>query len=190
LILHPFGGESSSSVLLEGSRASLALQGLIATGLDDDELLRRLMAGRYQEVRMLICIGKDLLRWIGQCMDCVGRAGALNPALSEQSFASIVVESPPEPVRHKLENWGVTDRRGVFARAIALNSIFEEPPPPDCLAPGFLNSYHRYADFAWMCFQQLRPFHEVDPAGFTFEIFASDEYAQKLESEWSAGPSA
>ncbi len=27
------------------------------------------MLGRYQEVRMLLFLGKDIFRWIDQCMD-------------------------------------------------------------------------------------------------------------------------
>src|SRR5258707_14525386 len=82
LILHPFSNQRGPGVLLEGSKAALMLAGLLpGQGEDQDELRRKLLLSRYAEVRMLYFVGKDLLRWIGQCMDLVTRTeelGALN----------------------------------------------------------------------------------------------------------------
>ncbi len=138
LILHPFGGGGSTDELLEGSNASLALQGLdpaTGAGTSDPEsdLERKLIAGRYQEIRMLLFLGKDLSRWLHQCVDCAERSTGFDPRINEQSFAGLLVESPPASVRDKLERWGVSDRRAVFSRAIGINSMFSDPPPLECL---------------------------------------------------------
>ena len=54
LILHPFAENTGSEKLIDSSRASLMLQGLLPSGhLTKDELDERLLAGRYCEVRMV-----------------------------------------------------------------------------------------------------------------------------------------
>ena len=185
LILHPFGGAGSADELLDGSRAALELNNSARPRMGEDESLqRRLIAGRYQEVRMLLFLGKDLYRWLQQCVDFVERSADADPRINEQSFAALLVESPPESVREKLEKWGVTDRRAVFSRAIGVNSMFSEPPPVDCLSPTLLRNYHRYADHAYICFQHLRPFFTVDPERYRFEIYASEEYTRLLSDQW------
>src|ERR1035441_26031 len=70
LILHPFNERVPPSALLENSKAALMLSGLIANdGSDQEELKRRLLAGRYSEIRMLYFLGKDVFRWIEQCVE-------------------------------------------------------------------------------------------------------------------------
>ena len=184
LILHPFSGGNGVDDLLEGSRASLALQGLLESSEDESVLQRRMLMGRYQEVRMLIFLGKDIFRWLQQCVEFM--TGSADSRLTEQSFASLVVEDPPEPVRRKLENWGVTDRRAVFSRAIGLHSLFDDPPPAEALSPIFLKNYHRFADHAYICFQHLEAFQALDSHRFGFEIYASEEYARILSDQWEA----
>src|ERR1700751_4966545 len=74
LILHPFNERVPPSALLENSRAALMLSGLIPRdGSDEEELKRRLLAGKYGEVRMLFYLGKDVFRWIDQCVDWIDR---------------------------------------------------------------------------------------------------------------------
>lgn len=189
LILHPFGAGASTDELLDGSRAALALQGLtgpggFSTGDDDTDLQRRLVAGRYQEIRMLLFLGKDLCRWLQQCMDFVERSTDIDPRINEQSFAAMLVESPPLAVRDKLEKWGVSDRRAVFSRAIGVNSLFTDPPPAECLSQTFLRNYHRFADHAYICFQHLRPFFALDSSHYQFDIYASEEYSRLLSDQW------
>ncbi len=192
LILHPFGGGGSTDELLEGSRASLALQGLIDSSQKETELFRRIMLGRYQEIRMLLFLGKDIHRWMQQCVDFVERAGDPrvwvsergSERVSEQSFAALVVEDPPPGVQTKLERWGVSDRRAVFSRAIGINSLFNAPPPAETLSATFLKNYHRYADHAYICFQHLKPFPVLDPGRFDFQLYASEEYARLLSDQW------
>jgi hypothetical protein len=175
---------------VEGSRASLRLQGLLKSQQDDEhevdeyELERRVLAGRYQEIRMLVFLGKDIFRWLQQCVDFIDRSGQDGLHISEQSFASLVVESPPACVKEKLERWGVTDRRAVFSRAIGINTLFSAPPPLDTLSPVFLKHYHRFADHAYICFQHLKPFQALDTKQFDFQIYASEEYARMLSEQW------
>ena len=187
LILHPFSGAGNVDELIEGSHAALQI-GNLGDGLglhsddNDGELERRVMIGRYQEIRMLIFLGKDIFRWLTQCVDFAQRSG--HEPLSEQSFAALVVEKPPAAVREKLERWGVTDRRAVFSRAIGVYTLFSSPPPIETLSPTLLKNYHRFADHAFICFQHLRPFKELDSKRFDFEIYASEEYARMLSDQW------
>jgi hypothetical protein len=183
LILHPFSGGGTDE-LLDGSRASLALQGLVESGEDESVLYRRMLNGRYQEVRMLLFLGKDLFRWMQQCVESLEGTPSANPAITRQSFAALLVEDPPEGVRLKLEAWGVTDRRAVFSRAVGIHSLFENPPAPESLSPIFLRNYHRFADHAYICFQHLQAFLPLDAKKFRFEIYASEEYAKILSDQW------
>src|SRR5579863_4599674 len=81
LILHPFNEHIPPSVLLDNSKAALMLAGLIPTdGADPDELSRRILKGRYGEIRMLFFLGKDIFRWLEQCMDWVTRLPELKDA--------------------------------------------------------------------------------------------------------------
>jgi hypothetical protein len=184
LILHPFSGGNGVDDLLEGSRASLALQGLLESSEEESVLQRRMLIGRYQEVRMLIFLGKDIFRWLQQCVETVSDRSVSDPRVTEQSFAALVVEDPPEAVRRKLETWGVTDRRAVFSRAIGLHSLFQDPPSPETLSPIFLRNYHRFADHAYICYQHLEAFLPLDARRFEFEIYASEEYARLLSDQW------
>ena len=74
LILHPFNERIAPATLLEGSKAALMLSGLIPNeGADPDDLRRRLLSGRYAEMRMLFFLGKDVFRWIDQCVEWAQR---------------------------------------------------------------------------------------------------------------------
>src|ERR1700679_1349759 len=148
LILHPFNERVSPGTLLENSKAALMLSGLIPSeGLDQQELKRRLLTGRHSEIRMLYFLGKDVFRWIGQCLEIAERIPELQSAgIKRQSFAGLLVSSPPAPVRDKLIRWGVADYSTVFARSIGLNALFAEPPEFQTLAEDFLRNYHAAAN--------------------------------------------
>ncbi len=184
LILHPFSGGHGVDDLLQGSRASLALQGLIDLGEEESVLQLRMLTGRYQEVKMLLFLGKDLRRWLEQCVEFIQGGAAGDHRVTEQSFAALVVEDPPDSVKRKLEGWGVTDRRAVFSRAIGIHSLFQEPPTLEALSPVFLRNYHRFADHAYICYQHLTSFLPLDAARFQFEIYASEEYSRLLSDQW------
>ena len=184
LILHPFSGGVGTGDLVDGSLAALALEGVVSSSDEELALRRRMLAGRYQEVRMLLFLGKDVFRWMQQCVEHVQSSDAADARIVEQSFAALIVEDPPEPVRRKLEGWGVTDRRAVFSRAIGIHSLFQDPPPVDCLSPIFLKNYHRYADHAYICYQHSQAFLPLDRSTCNFELYASEEYARMLSEGW------
>ena len=184
LILHPFSGGAGAADLVDGSLASLAPDGLDKSAEEELALRRRVLAGRYQEVRMLLFLGKDIFRWMHQCVEHVRSPDVADERMNERSFAALLVEDPPASVAQKLEGWGVTDRRAVFSRAIGIHSLFQEPPPARSLSPIFLQNYHRYADHAYICYQHSRPFLPLDAAVFPFELYASEEYARLLSDKW------
>jgi hypothetical protein len=186
LILHPFSNQRGPSVLLEGSKAALMLAGLLpGQGEDHDELTRKLLLSRYAEVRMLYFVGKDLLRWIGQCVDLVARTEELSSLnIREQSFAALLIYHPPAAVLEKLRQWGVANPQSVFSRAIGIATLFREVPPIENLAETFLVHYHSFADHLFVCTQHLGAFTEIGSVNFAFELYASGEYLRMLEKEW------
>jgi hypothetical protein len=186
LILHPFNERVPPAALLENSKAALMLSGLIPNdGSDQDDLRRRLLTGRWSEVRMLFFLGKDVLRWIDQCLDWATRVPELSGAdVCRQSFAGLLTANPPDSVKDKLVRWGVSDHASIFARAIGLNTLFAEPPAFENLAEEFLRNYHRYADVLFRCYMDSEPYCVIASANFRFELYASGEYSRMLESEW------
>jgi hypothetical protein len=186
LILHPFNEHIPPSAMLDNSKAALMLSGLVPSdGTDPDELSRRLLAGRYGEIRMLFFLGKDVFRWLDHCMDWVTRV----PELREQewraqSFAALLASHTPADVKEKLLSWGVSDYTSIFCRAIGLNALFASPPASSVLAEEFLRNYHRYADSLFECYMALEPYSELDAKRFQFALFASGEYSRMLESQW------
>ena len=151
-----------------------------------DELTRKLIEGRACEIRMLFFVGKDLLRWVSQCLDFVaGVAELKNAGIRDQSFAEFLVQTPPEQVRAKLRGWGVFDYKSIFSRAIGLNAVFIEPPDETSVSTEFIRNYFRYADHMFACRQQMQAFTEIGVANFNFDIYASGEYSRLLEKSWS-----
>jgi hypothetical protein len=188
LILHPFSDSAGPGKLVESSRASLMLQGLLPTGdFSQTELETRLVDGRYCEIRMLYYVGKDVNRWIEQCLEQSQRSD--DPAVRElqfQSFADFLVNRPPKPVKEKLKRWGVADYRAIFSRAIGLFTVFAEVPQRQQLSVEFVKQYYRYADQMFACRQQSASFREINHEEFDFDLFASAEYSRMLEREWEA----
>jgi len=187
LILHPFADASGPHKVVESSRASLMLQGLLPSGQQSSEDLERtLLEGRYQEVRMLFYVGRDILRWIGQCMEHVNRYPELQgSSFQPQSFAAYLVQNPPAEVASKLKKWGVSNHKSIFSRALGLNIMLADMPPQETFAPDFLRHYHRYADQMFHTHLGQTPFADPQQQGFEFEIFASGEYSRMLEREWA-----
>ncbi len=187
LILHPFTSSEESSLLMESSRASLALQGFAPRGeTPAEELDRHLLRGRYAELRMLFYIGKDVSRWAEQCTESA-RASAqfANRQIRPETFAVLLIQHVPAQVRVKLESWGVLDFRALFRRSFGLHAVFQDLPPTEFLSPDFLRRYHRYLD-QWYE-QRLRDwvFERPDPNDFAFELYASGEYSSMLEKSWA-----
>jgi hypothetical protein len=189
LILHPFSTPEDTSVLMDSSRATLALQGFLPREENrTEELDRQLLRGRYAELRMLYYIGKDLIRWTEQCTETVLLAdGFADRCIRPETFAVLLVQYVPDHVRAKLVKWGVLDFSALFRRSIGMHFVFSELPVASGLNPEFLRRYHRHLD-QWYE-QRLREstFDRPDPEEFTFELYASGEYTMMLEQSWSAG---
>ncbi len=186
LILHPFADSGGPDKLVESSRASLMLQGLLPSGEQSrDDLEKTLLDGRFCEIRMLYYVGKDLVRWIDQCMEYVSRTPALVEAgIKSQSFAALLIHDSPASVQAKLRKWGVADYKSIFTRALGLNSVFAAVPNRKDLANEFVKNYYRYADQLFSCTQSQTPFADITASGWAFEIYASGEYTRMLERQW------
>jgi hypothetical protein len=134
---------------------------------------------------MLFFVGKDALRWVGQCVEFAAREPELSGlALRAQSFAALLTDGPPEAVQEKLKQWGVADYASIFARAIGLNAMFVQPPAFDELSDEFLHKYHRYSDQLYRCYLDSEPHYHATASNFRFDLYASGEYSRMLESEW------
>lgn len=186
LILHPFSSPDDTALLVESSRASLALQGFLPQEETPvSELDRRLLRGRYAELRMLYYIGKDLLRWMDQCWETAQMSESFaGRVVRPETFGVFLVEHIPAPVRTKLESWGVMDFTALFRRGIGLHSVLSDLPPLETLNQDFLRRYHRYVD-GWYE-QRLRDtvFDRAQAGDFIFELYASGEYTLMLEESW------
>ncbi|MEP6963704.1 MAG: hypothetical protein ABI995_16625, partial [Acidobacteriota bacterium] len=134
----------------------------------------------------LFYVGRDLLRWLEQCMEFVNRDPELRSSgIREQSFAAHLIHQPPAGVEAKLRKWGVADYRSIFGRALGLNAIFADIPSRDSLTDDFVKNYYRYADQMFQCRQGQATFTEINELGFEYEIYASGEYSRMLEREWA-----
>jgi hypothetical protein len=187
LILHPFADAGGPDKLVESSRASLMLQGLLPSGeRSQEDLDRALLDGRYCEIRMLFYVGKDLVRWIEQCLEHIERHPELrNAGIKYQSFAAYLVNNTPAAVQTKLRKWGVADYKAIFTRALGLNAILSGVPRRELFADEFVRNYYRYADQMFLCRQSQAAFAEIGDIGFEFDIYASGEYSRMLEREWA-----
>jgi hypothetical protein len=135
---------------------------------------------------MLFYVGRDILRWVGQCVEHVNRYPELqSTTLRAQSFAAYLVQNPPAEVSGKLKKWGVVDHKSIFARALGLNILLADMPPQETFSTEFLRNYHRYADQMFHCHLGQTLFADPSHQGFEFEIFASGEYSRMLEQEWA-----
>jgi hypothetical protein len=187
LILHPFSDPSGSVDILESARDAARM--IFEGGPEEsraEQLRDRLLRGRYAEVRMLFFVGKDVFRWLGQCLDFASRSDSLKGrGLVEQSFAEFLIRQTPAEVAAKLRRWGVTDYARIFARAIGIHAQFQEPPAREILAPEYLRTYYRFADYSYLCWKEAVEFPVLSPDEFFFALYASGEYSKLLEQEWN-----
>jgi hypothetical protein len=189
LILHPFAQAGGRDRLEESQRASLMMQGLLPSGeRSEDDLDRTLLDGRFSEILMLFYVGKDLSRWIEQCLEHIARQPDLRESgIRYQSFAEVLVNHAPPTVQAKLRRWGVADYRSIFMRALAMNTLLAAAPERHLLSDEFVRNYYRYADQLFTSRQNQVTFTAIEEMGFEFEIFASGEYSKMLEREWAEG---
>jgi hypothetical protein len=177
LILHPFGGAVDAAASLDSIKLSLYKTGMGEPGLEKEPLLR----ARHAEFRMLCLAGKDIMRWVAQCVDFTVREPALAKCgIEPQSFADLLANHTPAGVVDRFRNWGVADYRRILSRAIGVNAIFAAPPEWGAVTCEFLENYYVYADVLFACFQNLTAFTALDPTSFDFELYTSDEYFAKL----------
>ena len=185
LILHPFADAAAPGKLVESSRASLMLQGLLPSGeFTAEQLEQRLLDGRYCEIRMLFYVGRDLRRWVEQCVEFTDRNAELQDCgYTWKSFVSFLIYKTPAAVQAKLRKWGVADYRSIFSRALALNTLFATVPDRRTLSDEFIKNYYVYTDTLFKL--NLQPqFPEVNGTDLNFELYASGEYSRLLEQEW------
>jgi hypothetical protein len=124
------------------------------------------------------------MRWVNQCLELAERDPKLvGCGYTFQSFVFYLISNTPGPVRAKLRKWGVADYSSIFARAIALNSIFAEAPDPYLLSLDFTRNYYRFADNIYRMLMQ-DGYKQVEPADLQFDLYASGEYSRMLEREW------
>ncbi|MCS6951743.1 MAG: hypothetical protein RMK57_04330 [Bryobacterales bacterium] len=188
LILHPFSDAAGPELVAEAARCSLILQGVLDNeeGFSWEELHRRVLHGRYYEIKMLCYLGKDLARWADQCVEVADRDERLHSTgLRSESFAALLVDDPPAGVRRKLQDWGVNEHRAIFRRAFGLNAMFRDPPPREVLSEAFVLHHYRFADALYRCRLAAVDFPRIASANFHFELYASAEYAGLLEERWS-----
>lgn len=184
LILHPFASTTKPEKLIESSRASLMLYGLVPDeGQSAEQLQAKILEGRYAEFRMLYYIGRDINRWIEQCCEVTG-TGEGGEEILPQSFASLLVDATPARAGEKLRRWGVSDYRNIFVRAVGLNVLFSELPPRPCLSDEFLRRYYRYAEKMFAAWRDGVTYCSLIGRGYDFELYASAEYSKILEEAW------
>ena len=177
LILHPFDRGLDASAAVDSMKLSLHLNGMGEPGVDKEPLLR----ARFAEFRMLALVGKDVMRWIAQCVDFAGRDEALAHAgVAPQSFADLLVNRTPPAVAARFRCWGVADYRRILSQAIGVNAVFPNPPHFDAISTEFLEDYYAYADSLFACFHGLRRFTRLEPASFGFALYTSDEYLSTI----------
>jgi hypothetical protein len=170
LILHPFDARAES-ISLAGS----------AIGPDPE--LKHLES-RFNELRMLCFLGKDLDRWLSQCVEAA-RSAAGPEGVAEASFISLLLFDPPPSVTRKLTEWGVGNYQIVFSRALGLNTMYPFPPGPDNLSEPLLRNFHLYADALFDLRLKMSPGPELRGDEYTFDLYASNEYSRMLERSWN-----
>jgi hypothetical protein len=183
LILHPFANPEDAPMLLDATRASLMQHKFIQPTRTPEAIVDAILNGRYREMRWLYFIGRDIVRWIEQCLEVAQTHNEWNqPEVNFQAFAALLTDNPPDAVKAKLLQWGVFDYKRVFQRALGLNSVFAEFPPLELVTDVFVREYHSFSDNIFACRQKLNAYRPLDPEKLQFDIYTSGEYLKILES--------
>ena len=134
---------------------------------------------------MLFYVGKDLARWIDQCLEFAERnQTAFTGRHLFQSFAGMLVQDAPANVQAKLRKWGVADYKSIFTRALGLQYLFAAAPPREVLSDEFVRTYFRFADQIFQSKQSECDFSPLSSREFHFELYSSGEYSSMLERSW------
>ena len=191
MILHPFTESASTVRVLESAKASLStLKGGEGSQEEMADLDRQLLDGRYAEVRMLFYVGKDVYRWLEQCIEgCIREPDLVRANLQPQSFAHLLIKQTPVDVIEKLKSWGVIEYPRIFSRSIGIFVQFREPPAQENLQADYLRYYFRYADYAYAAWRDLTKSPILPEEKFPFILYASGEYTRMLEREWESSSS-
>ena len=184
LILHPFTESAATVRVLESARATLNI--LREGGEEDSAFEQQVLEGRFTELRMVFYVGKDVCRWLDQCIDsCEREPEVAARRIPRQSFAQLLIEQTPPDVAEKLRSWGVVEYARIFSRSIGIHNQFREPPEIQTLQADYLRFYYRYADYAYAAWQDMRKAPKLPAESFPFSLYASGEYARILEEQWS-----
>jgi len=167
LILHPCNHHSGQSDF--------------ADSMLRDETTRQLCQSRYSELRMLCFVGKDINRWLSQCLE---DSALMSAGISEASLIGLLLFDPPMQLVHKMQEWRVGNFQVIFSRALGVNAAYPDPPPPEQISESFLLDLNHYADALFDCRFRQRNQVELRSADYDFEIFTSAEYTRMLESGW------
>jgi hypothetical protein len=167
LILHPCNHHSE--------------QGGLSDFMLHDETTRQLLESRYSELRMLCFVGKDINRWLSQCLEDSNLVAA---GISEASLIGLLLFDPPMQLVRKMQEWHVGNFQVIFSRALGVNAAFPDPPSPEQVAESFLRDMNHYADALFDCRFRQRNEVEARSADYDFEIYTSAEYTRMLESGW------
>ena len=145
-----------------------------------------MLDGRYSELRMLFYVGKDINRWVEQCLDCVRRnCPTMAAEIRPQSILTLLIQNTPDHIREKLKKWGVSDYRALFSRGIGLNLIFADAPARTAVSEEFVLNYYRYSDQLFASYQSGTSHTSLNAALFQFDLFSSGEYSSMLERLWA-----
>lgn len=139
------------------------------------------LQARYDEFCMLCLLGKDLDRWLAQCLEVASGNSEL-AGLSECNFIAVLLFAPPVPLLQKMHAWGIKNFQLLFSRAIGLNAVFPDPPSANDVSNAFLRNFHRYADALYDVRLKSEDATVVLEDIFTFEVYASSEYLSHLET--------
>ena len=127
---------------------------------------------------MLYYVGKDLARWIDQCVEFADHNREHLPSgITFQSFAAMLVQDAPANIQEKLRKWGVADFKSIFTRALGLQYVFAAAPARELLCDDFLRNYFKFADQMFAVKQGEREFTPLAASDFQFELYSSGEYS-------------
>lgn len=149
--------------------------------MQSDDATRKLLQSRYSELRMLCYVGKDINRWLSQCME---NPRLVSAGISEASLIGLLLFDPPTQLIRKMQDWQVTNYQVIFSRALGVNAAFPDPPSPEQVSENFLRDMNHYADALFDCRFRQRNDVEMRSVEYDFEIYTSAEYTRILETSW------